>query len=321
MDRHLQSAHGTFSAERDGIDALIKALANGLGAPFGQAVELLRTMQGRAVLAGVGKSGHIARKVAATMASTGTPASFVHPTEASHGDLGMVSRDDVILMFSNSGETAELRDMLLYAGRFAVPVIAITAHAKSTLALAARVVLCLPGAPEACPIGLAPTTSTTMQLVTGDALAVALLQARGFTADDFQRFHPGGRLGAALTCVRDIMHTGERMPLVASATLMGEALVEMTAKSFGCLGIVDDQGALTGVITDGDLRRHMSPDLPGQPVTAIMSKEPRTVGPGLMASGALEIINSSRITSLFVVENGKPAGIVHVHDLLRAGVR
>jgi arabinose-5-phosphate isomerase len=267
----------------------------------------------------MGKSGHIGRKIAATLASTGTPALFVHPAEASHGDLGMITADDVIMALSWSGETVELKNLIDYSKRYRIGLIAITADVGSTLAKAADVVLALPQAREACPHNLAPTTSSLMQLALGDALAIALLESRGFTALDFGALHPGGRLGAALKTVHDIMHRGDKVPLASVGERMSDALVEMTAKGFGCVGITQGQ-KLVGIITDGDLRRKMRPDLLDLQVETVMTKMPKTIRPDQLASEALEILNSSKITALFVVEAGVPIGIVHMHDLLRAGV-
>jgi arabinose-5-phosphate isomerase len=318
---YLASAKRTLLKERQGLDTMLVALEDGLGTSFVAAIEVLRNASGRVILSGVGKSGHIARKIAATLASTGTPAMFVHPTEASHGDLGTITPDDVIMVLSNSGETVELKDLIAYSRRFKVPLIAITANNNSTVAKTANVALSIPKALEACPIGLAPTTSTTMQLALGDALAITLLEDKGFTASDFQRFHPGGRLGAALTHVRDFMHTGEELPLAPAAMEMSRALIIMTEKSFGCLGVTDEAGALMGIITDGDLRRKMGDGLLSQSTGEVMTAAPKVVAPDTLAQSALEIINSAKITSLFVVEDGLPVGIVHVHDLLRVGVR
>jgi arabinose-5-phosphate isomerase len=267
----------------------------------------------------MGKSGHVGHKIAATLSSTGTPAFFVHPAEASHGDLGMITSDDVILALSWSGETAELKNLIDYSRRFGIGLVALTADAGSTLGRAADVVLTLPPAREACPHNLAPTTSSLMQLALGDALAVALLESRGFTALDFQRLHPGGRLGAMLTFVRDLMHRGEAMPLRPLGARMADAIVEMSTKGFGCTGIVDPQGGLVGIITDGDLRRHMRADLLEARVEDVMTKNPRTARPDQLASEALLLLGG-RITAMFVVEAGKPVGILNVHDLLRAGV-
>jgi arabinose-5-phosphate isomerase len=272
------------------------------------------------IVTGIGKSGHVGQKVAATFASTGTPAFFVHPSEASHGDLGMITRDDAIVAISWSGESVELGNILTYSRRFKVPLIAITSRSDSALGKQSDVVLEMPRAKEACPHGLAPTTSTTMQLAMGDCLAIALLEAKGFTAHDFSVFHPGGSLGASLKFVADIMHTGDRLPLVGEDRIMSEALVTMTQKSFGCLGVIDGKGRLVGMITDGDLRRHMGPELLKARVSDIMTKRPNTLSPDMLASAALQQINSLKRTQMFVVDKGKPVGVVHVHDLLRAGV-
>jgi arabinose-5-phosphate isomerase len=309
----------TLETEAGGITALVAAMQNGLGVAFTAAVDAIRAARGRVVVTGMGKSGHIGRKIAATLASTGTPALFVHPAEASHGDLGMITADDVIMALSWSGETVELKNLIDYSKRHRIGLIAVTADVGSTLAKAADVVLALPQAREACPHNLAPTTSSLMQLALGDALAIALLESRGFTALDFGALHPGGRLGAALKTVRDIMHSGDKMPLASQGNRMSDALVEMTAKGFGCVGITQEQ-QLVGIITDGDLRRKMQPDLLDMQVETVMTKRPKTIRPDQLASEALEILNSSKITALFVVKAGVPIGIVHMHDLLRAGV-
>jgi arabinose-5-phosphate isomerase len=309
----------TLETEAGGITALVAAMQNGLGVAFTAAVDAIRAAHGRVVVTGMGKSGHIGRKIAATLASTGTPALFVHPAEASHGDLGMITADDVIMALSWSGETVELKNLIDYSKRHRIGLIAVTADVRSTLAKAADVVLALPQAREACPHNLAPTTSSLMQLALGDALAIALLESRGFTALDFGALHPGGRLGAALKTVRDIMHSGDKMPLASLGNRMSDALVEMTAKGFGCVGIIQEQ-QLVGIITDGDLRRKMQPDLLDMQVETVMTKRPKTIRPDQLASEALEILNSSKITALFVVEARVPIGIVHMHDLLRAGV-
>jgi arabinose-5-phosphate isomerase len=316
----IASAVRTLELESEGLSALRAALDNGLAAPFSEAVALIKGARGRVIVSGIGKSGHVGQKIAATMASTGTPAFFVHPSEASHGDLGMITREDVILALSWSGETVELKNIITYSRRFSVPMVAITSNAGSALGQHSDVVLELPRTKEACPHGLAPTTSTTMQLAIGDCLAVALLENRGFTAQDFKMFHPGGSLGASLKYVADLMHKDDRLPLAPRDLPMGEALVIMTEKSFGCLGVVDGKGKLVGVLTDGDLRRHMGAALLSATAGEIMTRKPKTVSPSTLASAALEVINASRITALFVVDGGKPVGIVHVHDLLRAGV-
>jgi arabinose-5-phosphate isomerase len=316
----VASAVRTLEAEAGGISALSAAIHDGLGHAFIAAVELIAAARGRLIVTGMGKSGHVGRKIAATFASTGTPAFFVHPSEASHGDLGMITRDDVIMVLSWSGETAELKNVIDYSRRFRIALIAVTVAADSTLGRSADVVLVLPPAREACPHNLAPTTSTLMQAALGDALAVALLESRGFTALDFGRLHPGGRLGAMLKFVRDIMHSGNEIPLVPLGTRMAEAITEMTAKTFGCVGIIDGAGDLVGIITDGDLRRHMSPNLIDRRVEEVMTRGPITVRPNQLVSEALELINSTKKTQLLVVEAGKPVGVVHFHDLLRAGV-
>jgi arabinose-5-phosphate isomerase len=325
----LRSAIRTLELESEGLGALRTALDQGLGEAFGAAVATIAAAAGRVIVTGIGKSGLVGQKVAATLASTGTPAFFVHPSEASHGDLGMITRDDAIIALSWNGEAVELRNILTYSRRFKVPLIAITSRADSTLAKQSDVVLELPRAKEACPHGLAPTTSTTMQVAIGDCLAIALLEHKGFTANDFKVFHPGGSLGASLQFVSDIMRTGDSLPLVPKGKVMAEAIVTMTAKSLGCLGVVDAEGRLIGMITDGDLRRHMGPRLLQARVEEIMTRDPKTVPPDTLASAALEQINSLKrgdasrppgVTQMFVIEDGKPVGIVHVHDLLRAGV-
>ncbi|GGF78108.1 KpsF/GutQ family protein [Azorhizobium oxalatiphilum] len=316
----IASALATLETEAAGLAALTAAVGNGLGAAFERAVSIIMGARGRVIVTGMGKSGHVARKIAATLASTGTPSHYVHPAEASHGDLGMVAPEDVIVALSWSGETAELRDIVDYSQRFDVPLIAITSDRDSTLSRAAGVVLALPLAKEACPLGLAPTTSTLMQLAMGDALAVALLESRGFTATDFRTFHPGGKLGANLKFVRDVMRAGDALPLAKAGALMGEVLVEMSTKGLGCVAVLDGEGKLAGIVTDGDLRRHMANDLPSRPVDAIMSRSPKTVRPDQLASEALRILNTAKITALMVVEDGRPVGALHIHDLLHVGV-
>jgi arabinose-5-phosphate isomerase len=316
----VQSALRTLKTETDGLSALSAALRDGLGGVFAEAVEQIRAAKGRVIVTGMGKSGHIGRKIAATLASTGTPAYFVHPGEASHGDLGVISKDDVIIALSWSGETMELRDLIEYAKRFKVPLIAITSGAESTLGKAADVLLLMPNVTEACPLGLAPTTSTLVQLALGDALAVALFESRGFTALDFKALHPGGKLGAMLTYVRDIMRKEDGTPLVPSGTRMSDAIVEMTAKGFGCVGITGPSGDLIGIITDGDLRRHMSEKLLSQIADDVMTRNPKTVRPDQLAGEAMGILNAMKVNVLFVVENNRPVGLVRFHDLLRIGV-
>jgi arabinose-5-phosphate isomerase len=321
-DRHagIASALRTLETERDGLGALAAAMCDGLGPSFVAAVEAIRAAHGRVIVTGMGKSGHVGRKIAATLASTGTPAFFVHAGDASHGDLGMITSDDVMLVLSWSGETEELRDLINYSRRFRIALVAVTVNADSTLGKAADIVLALPPAREACPHNLAPTTSSLMQLALGDALAIALLESRGFTAVDFGVFHPRGKLGAALKFVRDVMHPGLAVPLIARGAPMSEAIVEMSAKGFGCVAVTDGEGKLVGLITDGDLRRHMRVDLLQAPVDDVMTVSPKTVRPDQLASEALQLLNSSKITALIVVDSGRPVGIVHFHDLLRAGV-
>jgi arabinose-5-phosphate isomerase len=316
----IASALRTLEAESSGLAALAASLQNGLGETFQEAVRVLAGAEGRVIICGIGKSGHIGRKIAATFASTGTPAFFMHPSEAAHGDLGMVTPKDVLLAISWSGETIELKTVVTYSRRFGVPLISITSRAASALGQASDIVIELPRASEACPHGLAPTTSTTMQLVIGDCLAVALLEARGFTATDFKVFHPGGSLGAQLKFVTDLMHKDDRLPLARVDEPMSGALVTMTQKALGCLGIVDGDGKLVGIITDGDLRRHMGPNLLSATAGQIMTPNPKTIKKTALASSALDILNKSRITTLFVVDGGRPIGLVHVHDLLRASV-
>jgi len=299
-------------------DAL-RTLADSLGEAFTRAVETMFNAKGRIVCTGMGKSGHVARKIAATLASTGAQAMFVHPAEASHGDLGMIGPDDVVLALSKSGEARELSDVIAYANRFSIPLIAMTAFEGSQLGRGGNIVLLLPDAPEATAEVNAPTTSTTLQIALGDALAVALLERRGFTASDFRVFHPGGKLGAMLRTVGDLMHGADELPLIGLAAPMPDALLVMSEKRFGAVGVVDDAGALAGLITDGDLRRHMD-GLLTHSAGEVMTQAPRTITPGALAAEALKIMNDRRITVLFVVEAGQPVGILHVHDLLRAGV-
>ncbi len=306
-----------------GEAAALRALAAGLDDRFACAVALLASATGRVVVSGMGKSGHVGRKIAATLASTGTPALFVHPAEASHGDLGMVVPGDAVLALSNSGETPELADLVSHARRFGLPLVAISGRAGSALAAAADVTLLLPAMPEACPMGLAPTTSTTMQMALGDALAVALLTRRGFDASDFGRIHPGGRLGARLRRVRDLMHAGETIPLAAPEETMDRALLVMTGAGLGCLGVIGADGVLCGIVTDGDLRRAMGPNLLARRVAEVMTAAPRTIGPDALAADALHAMEAPPrpITALFVVDGaGQPVGVLHIHDLLRAGV-
>jgi arabinose-5-phosphate isomerase len=313
----LAVARRVIRAEISGLENL----AATLDGAFEAAVDTCAAVRGRTVVTGVGKSGHVARKIAATLASTGTPAQFVHPVEASHGDLGMIGAEDAVLALSNSGETTELADIVAYSRRCNIPLIAITGGARSTLAAAADIVLLLPVAAEACPMGLAPTTSTTMMVALGDALALALLERKGFSSSDFHLFHPGGRLGRRLLRVRDIMHQEDDVPLVSPSAPMSEAILVMTAKSFGCVGVCGADGRLIGVITDGDLRRHMGDSLLRQTVEAVMHQNPKIIAAAALAADALGAMNRFAITSLFVVdERGHPIGFLHMHDCLRAGI-
>jgi arabinose-5-phosphate isomerase len=312
----LHAATHVLCAEGEAL----KRLADGLDETFVKATEIIIACQGRVIVTGMGKSGHIARKIAATFASTGTPAHFVHPGEASHGDLGMITPEDVVVALSNSGETAELSDIIAYTRRFSIPLIAITGRAHSSLGDTADITLKLPPEPEVCPMGMAPTTSTTMMLGLGDALAVAVLDGKGITADDFRNFHPGGKLGKMLLRIRDVMRQGDEVPLVALTESMPNVLVIMTQKSMGCAGVVDASGALAGIITDGDLRRHMSGAFLTMSAGEVMTTSPMTVGPQILAAEALKLLNEKARTQLFVVEGGKPVGILHIHDLLRAGI-
>ena len=316
----VASAIRTIETEVEGLKVLAELLEGDLAAPFERVIDLVVGLPGRVVVTGVGKSGHVGAKFAATLASTGTPAFFVHAAEANHGDLGMIGRQDAVVAMSWSGETAELKGVVAYSRRFRIPLVAITARADSTLGREADEVLLLPRVAEACPHGLAPTTSTTLQVALGDALAVALLERRGFSPGDFRVFHPGGQLGAILTHVGDIMHVGEAMPLVSADLPMAEAIIVMSRKGFGCVAAVDGDGRLAGIVTDGDLRRHLGDDLMKRTVGEVMTRAPKTVDPETLAAKALDIVNSSNITALMVVRDGCPVGIVHLHDLLRIGV-
>ncbi|PDT39101.1 KpsF/GutQ family sugar-phosphate isomerase [Rhizobium sp. M10] len=317
----LESAKRTIEIEKRGLEALEQALDNGLAGPFTRAIEVIGDISGRVIVTGVGKSGHIGAKLAATFASTGTPAFFVHAAEANHGDLGMIARDDVVLAISKGGESAELKSIISFTRRFSIPLIALTCGERSSLATAADIVLLVPNEQEACPNGLAPTTSTLMQLALGDALAVALLEARGFTATDFHVFHPGGKLGASLTHVADIMHTGERLPLVAKGTPMPEAITVLSRKHFGCVGVLDEEGRLCGIVTEGDMARNLTRNLAELAVDDIMTKTPKTVKPTILATAALALLNQHSIGALIVVDDdSRPVGLVHFHDLLRIGV-
>ncbi|MGK9054789.1 KpsF/GutQ family sugar-phosphate isomerase [Neorhizobium sp. CSC1952] len=317
----VDSALRTIAFGKQGLDALDIALRNGLGDSFRKAAEIIGGIDGRVIVTGVGKSGHIGRKIAASLASTGTPAFFVHPVEANHGDLGMIAAGDVVLALSWGGETAELQGIVSFTRRFSIPLIAMTSGALSTLAREADLVLLLPKEQEACPHGLAPTTSTLMQLAMGDALAVALLEARGFAATDFRVYHPGGKLGAMLSHVSDLMHTGDRVPLVEKGTPLPVAVMTLSEKRFGCVGVLDDEGRLCGIVTDGDLARGLNLNLGEMVVDDIMTQNPKTVGKETLATEAMAVLNKHNISALMVVDGDRrPVGIVHFHDLLRIGV-
>ncbi len=316
-DKDLEVARRVLAIEADAL----RDLSESLNGDFCKAIDLIEGLKGRLVVTGMGKSGHIAKKIAATFASTGTPSFFVHPAEASHGDLGMIGRDDAVLALSNSGETPELSDIIAYTRRFNVPLIGMTRRPESSLATQCDYPLILPASPEACPNKQAPTTSTTAMLAFADALAVTLMERRGFSADDFRTFHPGGKLGQRLLRVRDVMHGVNDIPLIGEDALMSEALMTMTGKSFGCVGVVDGKGIMTGIVTDGDLRRHMADNLITMRVGDVMTCGPKATQADILAVEALAVMNDRSITALFVVDDaGKPVGLVHIHDLLRLGV-
>ncbi|WP_423207790.1 KpsF/GutQ family sugar-phosphate isomerase [Paracoccus yeei] len=313
MSAYLDTARRVIRIEIDGL----QALAAGLDDSFDRAIEIILAARGRVVVSGMGKSGHVGRKIAATLASTGTPAQFVHPGEASHGDLGMVTENDVALVLSNSGETPELADLIAHTRRFSIPLIGVASRPGSTLLRQSDVALVLPAAPEACGSGIVPTTSTTMTMALGDALAIALMEHRKFTPEHFRTFHPGGKLGAKLSRVGDLMHRD--IPLVAEGAPMSEALLVISQKGFGVTGVTDAQGALSGIITDGDLRRHMQ-GLLDLRAEQVMTRNPRTISPDKLAEEALAQMQDRKITSLFAVEGDRPVGLLHIHDFLRTGM-
>lgn len=316
----VESALRTVSTAQTGVETLAVALRGELAGPFEKAVDLIGRLKGRVIVTGVGKSGHVGVKIAATLASTGTPAFFVHSAEANHGDLGMITRDDAVIALSWSGETQELKGIVGYCRRFDIPLIAISSRDGSTLAREANIALTLPAVAEACPHGLAPTTSAMLQLLMGDALAIALLEARGFTPEHFHTFHPGGRLGASLTQIGQIMRTGNDLPLVLSGTKMPEAVLRLSNKKAGCVIVVDESGQLSGIITDGDVARNLHRNLGEIAVDDIMTRKPKTVDAGMLAGEAIAYLNENNIGAVIVVEGGKPIGLVHFHDLLRLGV-
>lgn len=313
---YLETARRVIKDEAAGLHAL----ADGLGQGFTDTVELILKSNGRVIVSGIGKSGHIARKIAATLASTGTPAQFVHPAEASHGDMGMVTSQDIVIAVSNSGEAPELANLVAYTRRFNIPLIALSSRKDSTLSVQSDIRINIPALGEACGHGVVPTTSTTMTLAVGDALAIALMEARSFTPEDFRAFHPGGKLGAQLSKVSDLMHVGTEIPLVSPDTMMGDTLLMISQKGFGVVGICDSDNYLLGIITDGDLRRHMD-DLLSQSAKDVMTKDPTTISINALAQEALSIMNDRKITCLFALgDGGKVEGILHIHDCLRAGL-
>lgn len=315
-NRDLISARNTIDKE---IDTL-RVLEQDLDESLTKALDMMQNAKGRVILTGMGKSGHIAKKIAASLASTGTPSFFVHPAEASHGDLGMITEDDVVIAISNSGESKELVDILNYSKRFGIPLIAITKNPQSSLGKAGDVVLRLPDNGEACPLGLAPTSSTTATLVLGDVLTVAMIERNGFTKNQFNQRHPGGKLGSVLQKVSDLMHSGDEMPLLTEDANMHDVLLEMTSKRLGCVGFTDSCGKLTGILTDGDLRRCLSNDILNKTGIDVMTKNPKVISPSAMASEAVKLMHEKKITNLFAVEDGKPVGVIHIHDCLNSGV-
>jgi arabinose-5-phosphate isomerase len=320
VSEDLTAARRVFDRAREAVDALAAAM----GGEFSRALDTMIAAKGRVIVSGIGKSGHIARKIAATLASTGTPAHFVHPAEASHGDLGEVTTHDVLLMLSWRGETSELSDLITHAKRFGIPLIGMASNPDSTLLQAADIALLLPNVREACPMGMAPTTSAMLMLVLGDALAVALMERRGFSADQYRDLHPGGALGRALIRVSDLMHGGDELPLVGEGASLRDALVAMGKNNFGCVGLVDADGKLVGIITDGDLRRHIDMDLRAAKAVDVMTRNPKAVPSDMLAAEAVAVMNGKKITQLFVLapkdKSGKPVGVLHIHDCLRAGL-
>lgn len=314
----IVSAKRTIDKE---IEAL-RIMEDELNENLTKALDIMQNIKGRVIVSGMGKSGHVGSKIAATMASTGTPSFFVHPGEASHGDLGMLTKDDCVVAISNSGETKELSDIIIYCKRYGIPLISITKNPDSSLGRAGDVLLKLPDDGEACPLGLAPTSSTTATMVLGDILAVSLLERKGFTKTDFKQRHPGGKLGSFLKKVSDLMHKDKEMPLIGEDTVMQDALLEMTSKMLGCVGIVSSDGTLKGIITDGDLRRCIGSDILSKKVSDVMTRNPKTIAPEVLAAEAINVMNTTGkgITQLFVIQDGKPVGIIHMHDCLRAGV-
>lgn len=317
LDSDRLSAIRTIDSEIETLNELKKSLD---AESLTQALDFMQNAKGRIIITGMGKSGHIGKKIAASLASTGTPSFFVHPAEASHGDLGMITEDDVVIAISNSGESRELIDILNYCKRFGIKLVAITKNAKSSLGKAGDVILRLPDNGEACPLGLAPTSSTTATLVLGDILTIGMLERKGFSKEQFNDRHPGGKLGSILKRVSDLMHTGQEMPVLDENANMQAVLLEMTSKRLGCVGFINETGTLTGILTDGDLRRCLSSQILDEKARDIMTRNPKTIAPDAMTAEALKIMHDKKITNLFVLENGKPVGVIHIHDLLTNGV-
>ena len=312
----LSRARKVLELETNGL----KGLSKSLDGTFIEVIDVLQKIKGRVVVSGMGKSGHVARKISSTLASTGIPSFFVHPGEASHGDLGMIDNDDAVIAISNSGETPEMSNLVAYTRRFKIPLVVVTSKHRSSMAEQADFILLLPEVEEACPMGLAPTTSTIMAMALGDTIAVVLMERLGFTVDDFKLRHPGGQLGKRLLKVSDIMHDGDAVPITTGDKLMSEVLPEMTSKSFGCIAIVDAKNYILGIITDGDLRRHMADNILGLRADQVMTENPKTIRPKALASEAVMVMNESQITNLFVADDNKIVGVIHIHDCLRAGV-
>lgn len=318
-DQFIKDKNYAFKTIDMEIDTL-KILKENLNISLTKALDIMQNVKGRVIVTGMGKSGHIGKKIAASLASTGTPSFFVHPAEASHGDLGMITEDDVVIAISNSGESKELADILNYCKRFGIPLISITKNSNSSLGKAGDILLLIPNNGEACPLGLAPTNSTTATLVIGDILTTCLMERKGFTKTDFNDRHPGGKLGSILQKVSDLMHTETEIPILNENSSMQEVLIEMTSKRLGCVGFINNAGELTGILTDGDLRRCLSAKVLDKKAYEIMTRNPKTISKDSIASSAMKIMNDKKITNLFVIENNKPIGVIHIHDLLSKGI-
>ena len=316
IEKDLEEAKRVLSNESDAI----KQLAKSLGKNYVDAIDKLDNVKGRVIFTGIGKSGHVARKMASTFSSTGVPSYFVHPSEASHGDLGIIDHSDAVVVISNSGETPEISDLVEYTKRHKIPLITITSNLDSLIAEQSDIALLLPKVKEACPMGLAPTTTTTMTMALGDAMAINLMTRRNFSANDFKLRHPGGKLGKQLLKVSDIMHKEDEVPVTEKDSLMSDVIIQMTTKSFGCVAVLDERKLLAGIITDGDLRRHMSDKLLQQLAEDVMTPRPKSIRPIALASEAVAVMNELEITTLFVTEKKSVVGIIHIHDCLRAGI-